>query len=382
MLVAALLAAGATGCSGGSDGEPDPSEGATQAWRQLPDPPLSPRTDAVVVGVDDRVLVVGGGEFLCPPGADCVAPERPLLGDGAVYDTTTDSWRTVAPPPFGLRKLGEFTTTSLDGTVYLLTSCADGPTCSAPPRLLSYRPADDRWTDHGAVPGPERNLRITSLDRTLLVYTDATALGRVPDLVLDLERSTWTELPADPLPAVYDRFIVPVGDQLVLAGSSITAPGSGESPRKLLARLDLASGTWTALPNGPGQAFQLFPSDRGPLLAGHFADTSSAWVLDPGSWTWSALPEHRGGGYGLGGVLGRDRASYSVHGFGTGSIDVYDTHTDAYVTIPPPPGREDVYSDSSTALGRDLVVYGGQRWPEDDDGELVGDAWVWTAPAD
>jgi hypothetical protein len=67
---------------------------------------------------------------------------------------------------------------------------------------------------------------------------------------------------------------------------------------------------------------------------------------------------------------------------------VYDSTADALVRIPPLPGREDVYDDSSTALGRDLFVYGGQRWVGDGlegdgldgDGELVGDAWLWSAP--
>ena len=67
----------------------------------------------------------------------------------------------------------------------------------------------------------------------------------------------------------------------------------------------------------------------------------------------------------------------------TPRLFVYDSVTEAFVDIPALPEREDVYDDSSTALGRDLFVYGGQRWPGDGaaGGELVGDAWLWTAPA-
>ncbi len=42
-----------------------------------------------------------------------------------------------------------------------------------------------------------------------------------------------------------------------------------------------------------------------------------------------------------------------------------------------------MYDDASTALGRDLFVFGGQRWTGDglgDSGQLVGDAWLWAAP--
>ncbi len=386
VLAGVLLATGAAGCS--ADGEPAPAHaGATQEWRRLPAAPLSPRDDAVVVGFADRALVVGGWEFVCPPNADCSTPQDPLLDDGAVYDATTDSWSAIAPPPFGLRS-GGAATAGIDGTAYLVTGCAAGPACDAQPRLLSYGLADDRWTDHGPVPGPDRGLAITALGQTLVVYTDSNALGRVPDLVFDPERSTWTELPADPLPAVVDRFIVPVGDQLVLAGSAISAPGSSEGPRKLLARLGLASGEWFALPDGPGQAYQLFPTDRGPLLAGHFGDTSSSWLLDPGSWTWSALPEHGSEGAGVSGVLDSDRAAYDLANTVGGwsyPVRVYDSVRDTFVTIPPAPGRDSVFGESSTALGRDLFVYGGQRWTGDDradDGELLGDALLWTAPTD
>ncbi len=384
-----LLAAGVTGCSNREDVEPTTGhQGAAEAWRRLPDAPLSPRDHAVVVGVGDRMLVVGGWEFLCPPMADCSTPEAPLLDDGAVYDPAIDSWSTVAPPPFGLRRQ-EYATAALDGTAYVLTGCADGPTCDSQPRLLSYSLADDRWIDHGPVPGPKHSRHVAALDRTLLVYSGSDEGGEVADLIFDPARSTWTELPDDPLPRSFHRFIVPVGDQLVLAGSSSVALNSGEDSSTLAARLDLARDEWTALPDAPGQGYQLLPTDRGPLLNGHFID-SSGWILDPDMWTWSALPEHTGGHNDLSGVLDRDRATYDIPNSvgqmaSTMRLFVYDSHTQAFVTIPAPPGRADVYDDSSTALGRDLFVFGGQRWTGDGltgDGELVGDAWLWTAAVD
>lgn len=370
-LVGALLAAVATGCSGGAD-----AEGASEGWRRLPDAPLSARDDAVVVGLDDRVLVVGGWEFSCPPNADCNLPEDPLFTDGALNDVTTDAWSTIAPAPFGLRGGAG---AGLDGAAYLVTTCADGPACTALPRLLSYRSADDRWTDHGPLPGPPTDLRsITVVGQSLLVYNGSEGLGEVPDLLFDPVSSTWTELPDDPLTDDdYGRFYVPVGDQLVLTASS-TALDQASIERA--ARFDLTAQKWIALPNPPGQGYQLLPSDRGPLLNGHYSG-SSGWILDPGSWTWSALPEHTGEHDDISGVLGRDRAVYDIHTVATmPPLVVYDSVTDEYVTIPPPPGREDVYGDSSTALGRDLVVFGGQRSPGADGDEPEGSAWAWTPP--
>ncbi|MGY1752568.1 hypothetical protein [Blastococcus sp. SYSU D01042] len=376
-LVGAVVATGAAGCTSGSGGDGG-------GWRQLPEAPLSPRTDAVVVGIGDSVLVVGGWEFLCPPNADCSTPSEPLLPDGAVYDRAGDSWRAAAPPPFGLRGPGR--TAVLDDTAYVLTTCASGPDCDAPLRLLSYHLPDDRWTDHGQVPGPERGARLVALERTVLVAADASALGRVPDVVFDPGTATWSELPADPLPAVHDRYVVPAGDQLVVAGSAVLAPGSDELPRKVAARLDLASGTWTVLPDGPGLSYQLFATDDGPLLAGHFDDDSSA-LLDQESWTWTAAPDHGDGTAGVSGVLDRDRATYDVW-LDLKAADpsrrsvVYDSVADAFVVVPALPDRADASGQSSTGLGRDLFVFGGERWSDatDSEGELLRGAWLWAAP--
>ncbi len=378
-----------TGC-GTDRAELDPrsgSEVATQAWRRLPNAPLTPRDHAVVVDVDGRMLVVGGWEFLCPPMADCSTPEGPLLADGAVYDPGTDSWSTSAPAPFGLRRQ-EYAAAAVDGSAYLISGCAGGPTCEAQPRLLSYDLAEDRWTNHGPVPGPKTSRHLATVDRTLLVYSGSDEGGEVADLVFDLERSTWTELPDDPLPRTFDRFIVPAGDHLVLTGSSIASLAS-EDPAHLAARFDSDAGEWTRLPNAPGQGYQLLPTDRGPLLNGHFID-SPGWILDPDTWTWSVLPESAREHTDLSGVLNSDQAIYDIPNSvgqvaSTNRLLVYNSHTAAFLTIPVPPGRENVYDDSSAALGRDLFVYGGQRWTGDGlhgEGELVGDAWLWTAPID
>jgi hypothetical protein len=390
VLAVLLTTAAVMGCAAEVEGGPPSGRpGGTQAWRQLPDAPLTARDHAVVVGVDERMLVVGGWEFLCPPTADCTTPRAPLLNDGAVYDTDTDSWSTIAPAPFGVRRQ-EYAAATLDGSAYLISGCADGPTCDAQPRLLSYNLISDRWTDHGPVPGTKKYYRhLIPVGRTLLVYSGSDEGGEVADLVFDPERSTWTELPDDPLPRTFDRFIVPAGGNLVLTGSSTAALEAPEGSTKLTARFDPDARKWTQLPNAPGKGYQLLPTDRGPLLNGHFLD-SPGWILDPYSWTWSGLPEHAGEHTDLSGVLNRDRAVYDIPNSvgqmaSTSRLLVYDSRTDEFVTIPAPPGREDVYDDSSTALGRDLFVYGGQRWTGDGlagDSELVGDAWVWTAPVD
>jgi len=380
MLVGALLVAGTAGCSRDAEADSAPAtDGASEAWRRLSDPPLSPRDQAVLVGLGDRVLVVGGREFLCPPGAGCAPPPGPLFADGALYDATSDSWRPVSPPPFGLRGEGR-SPTVLDGTAYLVTNCADGPACGAPPRLLSYRPDDDRWTDHGPVPGPEYIGSVLPVGQTLVI-SGADDGGGFTDAVFTPDSSTWTELPDDPLPPVIDRYLVAEGDQLVLAGSPLTAPGV-DAPQ-VAARFDLADARWTALPDAPGQGYELMPTDRGPLLAGS-ARGEPNWLLDPDTWTWTAVRESTDRDEDVDGVVDRERATYlledSLGGPTYSTSVVFDSAAGGFLTLRPPPGREDVSGGSGTALGRDLVIYGGQRWSGGYNGELVGDAWLWTAP--
>lgn len=388
-VVVALAGLAVAGCGPAVEGE---SPRAAGAWRQLPDPPLAPRDHAVVVGVGERMLVVGGWEFLCPPDADCSAPDSPRFADGAVYDPAADSWTATAPAPFGLVR-EEYATASIGETAWLLTGCQDGRSvCDAHPRLLSYDLDADRWTDHGAVPGKKAYRHLVAVGRHLLAYSGSDEHGERPDAHFDPRTSTWSELPDDPLPGTFDRYVVPVGDQqLVLAASSAAALERGQDAGKLVARFDLDAGRWTRLPDAPGEGYQLLPSDRGPLLNGHFIG-APGWLLDPDTWTWSELPEGAGEGHDLNGVLDGDRAVYdipnSVGQMASGNrLLIYDSQKQGFLTIPALPEREDVYDDSSTALGRDLFVYGGQRWTvgaqgSASDGELVGDAWLWTAPGD
>lgn len=383
-----LVVMAVTACAPAGTGPERSARGAEVApeWRRLPESPLSPRDHAVVVGVGQRVLVVGGWEFLCPPLADCMTPAAPLFADGAVYDADTDSWRSIAPAPFGVIRQ-EYATAAMDGSAYMV-GCADGPRCDGPPRLLSYELASDHWTDHGPIPHSTGSRHLVPLGGALLAYSGSDEQGEQPDLVFDPAKSTWTQLPDDPLPRTFDRFLVATSGDLVLTGSSIAALDSGEDTTKLAARFDADSDRWIRLPDAPGQGYQIFPTDRGPLLNGHFI-RSSGWILDPDSRTWAALPERTDRNSDLNGVLNRGNAVYDIPNSvgqmtSANQVMVYDSVAGAFVTIPALQDRAEVYDDSSTALGRDLFVYGGQRWSGEGtagEGELVGDAWLWTAPA-
>jgi hypothetical protein len=363
--------------------EPGGTAPAGEGWVRLPDAPLSARSRSVVEDVGDRVVVVGGWELLCPPMADCPFPEEPMLADGAVLDTRTDEWSPMAAAPFGL--VGDHRqTVALGGSLFTVSGCRAGMGCAGPPELLEYDVAADRWHEHGRVPGTRTSyLALVPVDDRIVVHRVSDEQGRSPDLVFDPGTGAWERLPDDPLPEVYDRFAVAVGDDLVLAGSPAAALDAGGVPdTKMLARLDLATGTWTRLPDAPGPGYQLWGAGDGLLLNGHYRP---AWILDPATGRWSDLPVLDGdGGVDLYGVVDGDDSTYELYSVGSlgrdGRARLYDVASGEYLTVPAPPGREEAYDEASTAVGTSLFVFGGQEWSGSRDGTLLRDAWLWTPP--
>ncbi|MGB4779238.1 hypothetical protein [Microbacterium sp.] len=68
-------------------------------WARLDDFPLEPRDGAVTAWTGSELIVVGGAFHPpCPPTADCVMDGR-LARDGAAYDPASDTWRVLPPPP-------------------------------------------------------------------------------------------------------------------------------------------------------------------------------------------------------------------------------------------------------------------------------------------
>lgn len=362
LLVVSLLATGCGAASPESTSGPGVEPVAGPGWERLPDPPLSGRVRAVVTAVGDRLLVVGGQEWLCPPNADCVGPEEPAHRDGAILDLVTGTWRTIEPAPVAV--VGGRAAV-LGDRVYVTTGCRGSVVCDASPVLLRYDVGADRWTDLGRAPGRGRPVRVG--DQVLLLSgTDES--GENPDHLYDPARDRWQQLPDDPLPAVYDRFAVDDGDRVLVLGSPVDAGPDA----KLAATYDLASGTWSRLPDAPGGGYQVWGSDGRAWLNPHFGNGGGG-VLDLGTDTWSAFPEppqgHEGEPLDLAGLIGGDGATYEyAHGL------VLDSRHDRWVRVPERPRPS--YDESVAALGSALVVFGGQRW-EGNVGELVAETWIW-----
>lgn len=345
------------------------SGAAGGGWEALPDAPLSGRTGAHVTEVGDRVLVVGGWSFLCPPNADCSGPEEPPMSDGAVLDLTTGTWRSVADAPFGLHG-GR--SAVVGDEVYLATGCRDDPYCSGRPELLRYDASADRWAELGPMPRDLRYADLVAVGGDLLAAPTSDEHGEVADHLYDVAAGTWVALPDDPLEAAYDRHVVVDGGRVLVFGS--TLDDAGEQDVKVGAALDLASLTWSRLPDSPGSGYQVWRVGDEAWLNPHYSDGGG--VLDLRDDTWSAFPAGPvGPGWerDLAGVLGEGTAIYEYD-----AGWVRDTRTDGWLRVPERPGEG--YDESLTAVGDALFVFGGQRWQQGE-GELLSEAWVWRPPA-
>ncbi|WP_300643408.1 hypothetical protein [Nocardioides sp.] len=374
---ALLLLSLAVGC-GDRDAAPrTPTAGTSGAgWVRLPDPPLSGRVGATLVPLDaDRVLVLGGWEWLCPPGADCSYPDTPQLRDGAVVDLRSGEWTAVPDAPIGLFHAPAVVS---DGSVLVLGA----RTWRDDPELLVLDVDAGRWERRAAPRGVCSRLVPTPTGLVATCGTDEN--GESPDRAYDLATDTWTELPDDPLPPVFDRFAVLDGKRLLVLGSLISEVGDDDARTgKVVAALDLATGRWERLPDAPGDGYQAWGVGDEVWVNPHFGPEGGGVLsLDTGRWrplpdlpADPDLPEHMQGD--LAGVVGDGTARYEYdHGW------VRDTVADAWVEVP---GRgSTAYDVGVVAAGEALVVFGGQDWgvPERDaassgEGELVAETWVW-----
>jgi N-acetylneuraminic acid mutarotase len=106
---------------------------ATRTWRVLPTPPIPPRTGEVVQWTGSEVIVWGGGD-----------PGEASNLDGAAYDPSTDTWRSIADAPFGLNQAdGMWTGTHMAVFGALL----DGRNIADTKHSVgeSYDPSTDSW---------------------------------------------------------------------------------------------------------------------------------------------------------------------------------------------------------------------------------------------
>jgi hypothetical protein len=333
-------------------------------WNRLPDPPLSPRNGAVAAWTGNEVVVFGGWENLCPPGADCATVPTPF-DDGAAYNPATRTWRPIAqvPAPIASR-----TAVALNGDVYVL-GCL--PASCNSDALLRYRPGADTWDTLSLLPS-NGAYALLAAEHDVIAYRGSDEAAELPDYRFDTAAQGWEALPDDPFPAMYDRQLLWNGDELLLFGKRSDA--NAPPPPIEVARLR-GDNTWEALPQAPGSAFQAWALDGEVIVNPHFGAPGGG-IFDPPTNAWSPLPDPPASfGGDMAGALGRDRAVYE---YAAGWV--LDVPTRRWIEIPDLDAREDASGVAKTAVGRDLFIFGGDRWDDDNtNGTLLNDAWMWVA---
>lgn len=343
---------------------------AGPGWRTLSGGPLSGRTGAVVVGVDDTAYVIGGWELLCPPTADCMIPPDISLRDGAAVDLATAEWRriAVAPVPLVHAEAGV-----VSGDVYVV----------AGRRLLRYDPVADAWSRLGPMPAGAGGARVLDWGGDLVLLSGTDEQGELRDHMYDPASGRWSVLPDDPLPATYDRFGVVDGDRLLVFGSPMVGP-EDEAARKAVAAYTPGEG-WTRLPDAPGPGYQAWSDGSrvwlNPHFFGHPGDPVGGGVLDLATDRWSPLPAGPGDDawtWDMAGVFGEERASYE---YAAGWVLDARGADPRWIEVSAVEPR--LEEQSVAALGERLVAFGGSRWDGGyRDGELVDELWVWTPPGE
>ncbi|WP_144127330.1 hypothetical protein [Catellatospora sichuanensis] len=358
---------------------PSQQEGSPAAgpgWRALPGSPLSPRAQALGLWTGREVLLIGGIDEPCPPGADCAGDPSPLR-EAAAVDPDTGRWRGLAEMPVALRWM--------HGVVVGGTAYVRGRSTGEDEVLLAYDIAADRWERAALPPAAESVLVAAGNMLVAMRGSEETAAG--PDYRYRPDTGRWAELPADPLGAGFDRTMVWTGRELVLFDRELVPnPGADKPAVARAALLDPARGTWRRLPDSQQLSTGPWLVDGrrlvNPSLGGADGGQVGNWgrtyhnggVLDPATGTWSALPDPPPAEWG-GSAFNATSAVYA-----SSSGPVLNAATGRWSVLPPLT-KDEVTGHTVVAAGNRLLVFGGARWPEQTRAELSAQTWLWAPPS-
>jgi len=233
---AAVVVTGVIVVAAGSDG--------SSGWRELAQPPLSPREYPTGFWTGEEVILVGGSDAPpCPPNAECEAPSEPPLADGAAYDPEADTWRAIADAPVRF----SWAQPLVVGSTAYLWIAGEPWRPQAPSAFLAYRIREDRWEELDMPTHPASYQLVAAGDRIVAVSGSDEEEER-RDLVYDPSSSEWSELPPDPFSPGFDRVAVWDGEELLLFDHELTEDLSGDLPLRAAA-FDFESGAWHELEN-------------------------------------------------------------------------------------------------------------------------------------
>ncbi|MGH9223112.1 MAG: Kelch repeat-containing protein [Acidimicrobiales bacterium] len=218
-----MLVWGGAGCQGACSGQGirahadgaayDPS---TDTWRSLPPSPLSARAGALAVWTGRELIVWGG-----------VAGER-FVADGAAFDPASNRWRSLPPSPLA----GQFG--APPGTVFQVPGVwtgkemlvwGQGAGVESPdadlPTGAAYDPAADQWRLLGPAPVAPRIAVPVWTGQEMVVWGGQSGSHYFDDgAAYDPAADQWRGLAASPLAARFTFAVWSGGQMLVWGGES------------------------------------------------------------------------------------------------------------------------------------------------------------------
>ena len=245
---AEMLVWGGAGCQGACSGQGirAHADGAaynptTDTWRSLPPSPLAARTGALAVW-SGRELIVWGG----------MVGER-FVADGAAFDAAGNRWRSLPPSPLAGRLAAPQGTVAQVPGVWTgreMVVWGEGAGVDRPdpdlPAGAAYDPVADRWRVLAPAPVAPRIAVPVWTGQEMVVWGGQSGSRYFDDgAAYDPVADRWRTLPASPLAARF-TFAVWSGAQMLVWG--------GESSERAFddgAAYEPATDRWTPLPRSP-----------------------------------------------------------------------------------------------------------------------------------
>ncbi len=235
----------------GSDLAFDPR---TETWRRTAARPGRPRMSPVQVWTGDRLVVWGGCDS--SDSAQCDDENSHLLGDGYVYDPSTDTWSAMAESPLTPAVHAEAVWTDTEVLVVVTEPGRDAAGATA----AAYNPTTDSWRTLPDVPlSPRRYAAAARLGVWTVVWGGLSSSGNgaaelADGAVFDQRTGTWSTFSVDPARA------------------------------RQMAAMGSANGSFYVSDGRPdGPPFSILAPGAGPMLQGVLALSPDGLVLRPTS---------------------------------------------------------------------------------------------------
>jgi hypothetical protein len=193
----------------------DPS---TETWRTIAPSPLADRAWATYVWAGDEVFGWGG----CweeRAKQQCDESNTGLIGDGAIYDPQTDTWRSLPPSPLDP---AVHVQAGWTGSEVVMAVTDPRPNATGP-NAAAFNPTTNTWRTLPDVPlSPRRYAVATAAGERIVVWGGSpNVFGQqrhADGAIYDPASNTWTPFTVDAMPGKELAAITAIDDQIYVTG--------------------------------------------------------------------------------------------------------------------------------------------------------------------